>query len=172
MMRPLLLAAITALTATLASEDAAAKTACGKASWYALTSMTANGEWADPTAMTAAHKSLPFGTMTKVTNLRNGRSVVVRINDRGPFIKGRIIDLTKAAAAELGFVGSGWTEVMITVDEKDAARKLRSPCGRTAKTPEAKPATPTENPARQKSASLNAGKRPSLLQRIFRGRTN
>lgn len=169
-MRPLLLTAIIAAATTLAGEDAAAKTACGKASWYALTSMTANGEWADPTAMTAAHKSLPFGTMTKVTNLRNGKSVVVRINDRGPFIKGRIIDLTKAAAAELGFVGSGWTEVRITVDEKDAAKKLRSPCGQTAaKTPAAKP---TENPARQTSASLETDKRPSLLQRIFRGRAN
>ncbi|MEP3276012.1 MAG: septal ring lytic transglycosylase RlpA family protein [Stappiaceae bacterium] len=171
-MRPLILALGIAATAIFATHEARAKTACGKASWYALTSMTANGEWADPTAMTAAHKSLPFGTMTKVTNLRNGRTVTVRINDRGPFIKGRIIDLTKAAAAELGFVGNGWTEVMITVDGKDAAKKLRAPCGQTAQKPNETPVTPAAKPAGQKSASLETNKRPTLLQRFFRGRAN
>jgi rare lipoprotein A len=55
--------------------------------------------------MTAAHRSLPFGTMVRVTHRRSGRSVVVRINDRGPFVRGRVIDLTPAAARELGFSG-------------------------------------------------------------------
>ena len=64
---------------------------------------TASGEPFVPTKLTAAHRTLPFGTMVRVTNLRNGRSVVVRINDRGPYTKGRIIDLTPAAAAELKF---------------------------------------------------------------------
>jgi len=59
----------------------------------------------DPRAMTAAHRTIPFGTMVTVVNRRNGRQIVVRINDRGPFIKGRIIDLTPAGAAALGFTG-------------------------------------------------------------------
>jgi rare lipoprotein A len=66
---------------------------------------TANGEHANPRELTAAHRSLPFGTRVRVTNKRNGRSVTVRINDRGPFIRGRIIDLTPAAARRLGFSG-------------------------------------------------------------------
>jgi rare lipoprotein A len=66
---------------------------------------TADGERASPSAMNAAHRTLPFGTMVRVTNDRNGRSVVVRINDRGPFVAGRVIDLTPAAAGALGFSG-------------------------------------------------------------------
>lgn len=65
----------------------------------------------NPAAMTAAHRSLPFGSKIKVTNQRNGKSVVVRINDRGPFIKGRVIDLSKAAANQLGFIRSGHTKI-------------------------------------------------------------
>jgi rare lipoprotein A len=84
---------------------------CGRASWYALTSKTASGERMNPSAMTAAHRSLPFGTKLKVTNKRNGKSVVVRVNDRGPFIKGRVLDLSKGAAGKLGFIGSGHTSV-------------------------------------------------------------
>ena len=66
---------------------------------------TANGERARPDGMTAAHRTLPFGTMVQVTNRRSGRSVVVRINDRGPFVRGRVIDVTPAAARALGFSG-------------------------------------------------------------------
>lgn len=66
---------------------------------------TANGEHARASGLTAAHRSLPFGTMVRVTNQRSGRSVVVRINDRGPFIRGRVIDVTPAAAHVLGFSG-------------------------------------------------------------------
>jgi len=66
---------------------------------------TANGETARASGLTAAHRSLPFGTMVRVTNQRSGRSVVVRINDRGPFIPGRVIDVTPAAARALGFSG-------------------------------------------------------------------
>jgi rare lipoprotein A len=84
---------------------------CGSASWYALTSKTASGERMNPSAMTAAHRSLPFGTKIKVKNQKNGKEIVVRINDRGPFIKGRVIDLSKAAAAKLGFVGAGHTKI-------------------------------------------------------------
>jgi rare lipoprotein A len=66
---------------------------------------TANGERALASGLTAAHRSLPFGTLVRVTNQRTGRSVVVRINDRGPFVRGRVIDVTPAAAHALGFSG-------------------------------------------------------------------
>jgi len=66
---------------------------------------TANGETARASHMTAAHRSLPFGTLVKVTHNHTGKSVVVRINDRGPFVNGRVIDLTPAAASALGFSG-------------------------------------------------------------------
>jgi rare lipoprotein A len=72
---------------------------------------TANGEYASPRGLTAAHRSLPFGTRVRVTNRSNGRSVVVRINDRGPFVRGRIIDLTPAGAHALGFSGLARVEV-------------------------------------------------------------
>ena len=78
----------------------------GIASIYAYKGeKTANGQRANPDGLTAAHKTLPFGTMVKVTNKKNGRTVVVRINDRGPFVRGRIIDITPAAAQTLGFDG-------------------------------------------------------------------
>ena len=92
----------------------AASAQCGKASWYALTSKTASGERMNPAALTAAHRTLPFGTKLKVTNQRNGKTVVVRINDRGPFVKGRVIDLSKAAARQLDFIRSGHTAICLT----------------------------------------------------------
>ena len=90
----------------------------GKASWYAMTSRTASGERASPNTMTAAHRTLSFGTHIKVTNLRNGRSVVLCVNDRGPFVRGRVVDVTKKAARKLGFLRSGWTQVRIDVTGK------------------------------------------------------
>lgn len=107
-MAGLLLAA--GMVSFVAVDEATAKQ-CGSASWYALTSITASGERMNPSAMTAAHRSLPFGSMVTVTNLKNGRSVTVRINDRGPFIRGRVIDLSKAAARKLGFIRAGHTKV-------------------------------------------------------------
>jgi rare lipoprotein A len=86
----------------------------GHASWYALHSRTASGEMMNPSELTAAHRSLPFGSRVLVENLSNGRSVVVRINDRGPFVKGRIIDVSKAAASSLGMLGSGTIKVRIS----------------------------------------------------------
>jgi rare lipoprotein A len=74
---------------------------------------TANGEYAFASALTAAHRSLPFGTMVEVTNTQTGRSVVVRINDRGPFVSGRVIDLTPAGARAIG--SSGLASVRLTV---------------------------------------------------------
>ena len=87
----------------------------GHASWYSLpANTTANGERMNPNELTAAHRSLPFGTRVLVENLTNGRSVVVRINDRGPFIGGRIIDLSKAAAASIGMLNAGTAKVRVT----------------------------------------------------------
>src|SRR5271166_4672846 len=83
----------------------------GIASVYSEGSKTASGERLSPGALTAAHRTLPFGTMVRVTNRSSGRSVVVRINDRGPFVRGRIIDLTPAAARALGFSGLANVEV-------------------------------------------------------------
>jgi rare lipoprotein A len=84
----------------------AAAAQSGIASVYSYKSgRTASGERAHPAGLTAAHRSLPFGTKVRVTNRRNGHSVVVRINDRGPFVRGRVIDVTPAAARSLGFSG-------------------------------------------------------------------
>jgi rare lipoprotein A len=90
----------------------------GQASWYGpgfYGNRTANGEVFRPGAFTAAHRSLPFGTRVRVTNLDNGRSTVVRINDRGPFHGGRIIDLAHGAAGELGVTASGLAQVRLEV---------------------------------------------------------
>lgn len=90
--------------------------AIGKASYYANRfhgRTTANGETFDMKEFTAAHRSLPFGTIVRVTNLNNGKMVFVKINDRGPYIKNRIIDLSKAAAKQLDLVDSGVGRVKI-----------------------------------------------------------
>jgi len=90
----------------------------GQASWYGPNfhgKTTSSQEVFDMYDMTAAHKSLPFGTYVMVTNLDNGRSVKVRINDRGPFIRGRVIDLSYAAAKVLGMVGTGVVPVRIEI---------------------------------------------------------
>ena len=90
----------------------------GIASYYGYDgsgNRTASGQRFNPEGMTAAHRSLPFGTQVRVTNTRNGRSVVVRINDRGPFIRGRVIDLSAGAARILGMMGSGVAPVHIEV---------------------------------------------------------
>jgi rare lipoprotein A len=87
-----------------------------KASWYGPGfhgQKTANGEVYDQMSYTAAHKSLKFGTLLKITNIKNNKSVVVRINDRGPYIGGRDLDLSKAAALELGFVRKGVAKIKV-----------------------------------------------------------
>lgn len=87
----------------------------GWASYYKSGYRTANGERFLPMGMTAAHKNLPFGTKLKVTNLRNGKSVVVRVNDRGPFIRGRVLDLSLGAARVIGLTASGVGKISFTV---------------------------------------------------------
>ena len=91
-------------------------TQSGKASWYGRRfhgKTTASGEVFDQRLMTAAHKTLPLGSRARVINLTNGNSVEVTINDRGPFVPGRIIDLSRAAAHELGFLESGLAQVRV-----------------------------------------------------------
>ena len=88
----------------------------GVASWYGPGfegNLTANGEVFDTSKLTAAHQTLPFDTLVRVTNLENGLAVVVRINDRGPFVGGRIIDLSRAAAERLDMIGSGTARVRL-----------------------------------------------------------
>jgi rare lipoprotein A len=87
----------------------------GLASFYWQPQRVASGGWFNPNAMTAAHKTLPFGTRVRVTHLGNGRSVDVRINDRGPYVRGRIIDLSKAAAGAIGLHRQGVARVRVTV---------------------------------------------------------
>jgi rare lipoprotein A len=87
----------------------------GNASYYQHGKRTANGEAFNAYGYTAAHRTLPFGTRVRVTNKQNGRSVVVRVNDRGPFIAGREIDVSRGAAEALGMVGSGVAPVHIEV---------------------------------------------------------
>jgi rare lipoprotein A len=87
----------------------------GLASWYGESQMTASGERFDRHALTAAHRTFRFGTRVRVTNQRNGRSVIVRINDRGPYSHNRIIDLSEAAARELHMVDAGVVPVTLQV---------------------------------------------------------
>jgi rare lipoprotein A len=103
-----------ALALSVVALPVAASAQSGIASVYVYSGHhTASGEAMAPGALTAAHRTLPFGTMVRVTNNRTGRSVVVRINDRGPFVAGRVIDLSPAAAQVLGF--SGLTQVTLDV---------------------------------------------------------
>ncbi|MGH6969138.1 MAG: septal ring lytic transglycosylase RlpA family protein [Stellaceae bacterium] len=99
----------------------------GVASWYGgpMFHQTANGEKFQPDALAAASRTLPFNTHVRVTNLRNGRSVVVRINDRGPYVRGRTIDLTPEAAAKLHMVRNGLAPVYIEIVRNDTAVAAR-----------------------------------------------
>jgi rare lipoprotein A len=85
------------------------------ASFYDTGQRTANGEWFNPEAFTAAHRTLPFNTRVRVTNLANGRSTVVRINDRGPYVAGRCLDLSRAAFRAIASLGAGVANVKYEV---------------------------------------------------------
>lgn len=107
------------VTMLLASQSLAMGVQQGKASYYHYNSpkvrLTANGEKFDSNKLTAAHKTLPFGTKVKVTNLKNNKSIIVMINDRGPFIKSRVIDVTKHGAEKLDFIKLGVVPVKLEV---------------------------------------------------------
>ncbi len=90
-----------------------AKDFSGKASWYQMGKRTASGARYNPDGLTAAHRSLPFGTRLKVTNLRNGKTVHVTVNDRGPFTGGRVLDVSRGAARHLGMISAGVTRVKV-----------------------------------------------------------
>ncbi len=103
---------------TLAGANDGVKVAFGKASYYSKSAnrhLTASGERHYSDSMVCAHKSYPFGTLLKVTNLRNGEEVIVKVNDRGPFVKGRIIDLSFGAAKKIGIIAAGIVEVKVEV---------------------------------------------------------
>jgi len=110
---------ILAAFATVGSQDQAmaASSECGKASWYKMGHTTASGEKMNADALAGAHPTLPFGTKVRVQNLGNGKSVTIRINDRGPFVGGRVIDVTRAAAKSLGMIRAGVARVKVTVVE-------------------------------------------------------
>jgi len=108
--------AVTDSAATEPSFQVASTTLRGRASWYGPKfhgQRTASGEVFNQWAKTAAHKSLPLGTRVRVTNLRNGESIVVRINDRGPYVAGRIIDLSRGAARAIGMGGTAPVRVQV-----------------------------------------------------------
>jgi rare lipoprotein A len=109
----------------------------GIASWYGGRDgfegkPTASGEIYDSSRLTAAHRELPLGSIVDVTNLENGKTVRVRINDRGPFVFGRVIDLSRAAAGEIGLIGPGIGSVRLTVVTPAAPEEIVSPTGRWA----------------------------------------
>ena len=106
-----LAAAFVLSTTTLSSISEASQT--GMASYYKSGKRTANGERFNPHGLTAAHRTLPFGTRVLVTNLKNGKSVIVRINDRGPFTRGRVIDLSLGAAKVVDLTASGVAKVKV-----------------------------------------------------------
>lgn len=99
---------------------------CGKAAWYDLSGKTASGERSNGSVLAAAHRTLPFGTKVRVENLANGREVIVRVNDRGPFAGGRVIDVTRAAAEELGMIKAGIAKVRVSV--VDGKTRLDDTC--------------------------------------------
>ena len=121
-MKPHFFAALVsaALIAPVSFNGAAhAQSWTGKASFYSHGTRTASGAKFQPGALTAAHRSLPFGTVLRVTNLTNQRSITVTVNDRGPFIRGRILDVSSGAADALGFRGAGVTQVRIETIERN-----------------------------------------------------
>jgi rare lipoprotein A len=124
----LLPAAATQADLVRARQDEAAFRQVGVASWYGPGfhgRKTASGERFDQNDLTAAHRKLPLGSEVKVTNLANGRSVTVAINDRGPYAKGRVLDLSKAAARKLGMVEDGVAKVRIEATRRQLAAPER-----------------------------------------------
>ena len=149
-------------TAVMLPLDLAKAGQVGHASWYALYSRTASGEMMNPSELTAAHRSLPFGTKVLVENLNNGRTVVVRINDRGPFIGGRIIDLSKAAAANIGMIDSGVAKVRVTHAGGGALEALGRATSEAAKAAQEKKAQ-TAKPQQAKAATSGGSQKAKPL---------
>ena len=147
--------------------EAALELERGKASWYGTQfhgRATASGETYDKYALTAAHKTLPFGTIVRVRSVKLGREVDVRINDRGPFVAGRVIDVSEAAAEALGLVGAGVLEVSLNVAEATAQEVLDSvnamPSRASKKSRTAKAST-----ARKSGKSSASARQPKVAAR-------
>ena len=124
----------------------------GVASWYGRDfhgKLTANGEHYDMHALSAAHKTLPLPTLVRVTNLENGRSVVVRVNDRGPFVKSRLIDLSYAAAKALGYAEKGTTRVRVQALDSGTAYAAAPASQRPSAPPPVEPAPSTRRVANE-----------------------
>ena len=117
---------VTPLPEEADGEEQDANPETGRASWYDLASVTASGEVMDASALTAAHRTLALGTKVRVENLDNGRAVVVRINDRGPFAKNRIIDLSKEAASRLDMIEDGVALVAVTPVGSEVAINVKA----------------------------------------------
>jgi rare lipoprotein A len=136
----------------------------GNASWYGIEfhqKKTANGERFDMSAMTAAHKTLPFGTKVCVRSLVNGKEVLVRINDRGPYAAGRVIDLSRAAAEQIGLTGLGIKQVALSVIDRKEQR-----CGGVSDVAAPDPAVdPPPPPARRKAPAASGSKPINARQR-------
>ena len=137
----------------------------GKASWYKMGTRTANGERYDPMGITAAHPSLPFDTKVRVTNPKNGKSVVVRINDRGPFTGGRIIDLSQGAAQKINLVRAGVAKVSIEVLGTAAPVETASVEPAVASEAEPEPAVAEAQPVRDEPLLLMAERRMGMSSR-------
>lgn len=143
----------------------------GKASWYGSRfhgRATASGETYDKYELTAAHKTLPFGTVVRVRSVKLGREVDVRINDRGPFAPGRVIDVSEAAARALGLVGAGVLEVSLNVADAAFQEALDSVKAIPAKTPKAiKVAKRTKTSKMAKASNTSkAAKKPTSAKAV------
>lgn len=126
--RPALRASACVLAMAL-GEPAFALTQCGEASWYDHAGRrSASGGTVDPATLTAAHRTIAFGSKVSVENLENGRSVVVTIDDRGPFTDGRIIDVSRAAAEQLDIIHDGVAQVRISTIETKVKKASAKDC--------------------------------------------
>ena len=168
-MRAKMIAVALVATAAILPLDLAEADQVGHASWYALYSRTASGEMMNPSELTAAHRSLPFGTRVLVENLNTGRSVVVRINDRGPFIGGRIIDLSKAAAASIGMIDSGVAKVRVTTPGGGAIAALgesesNTKSGGSLAAVDKAETTAVDNPAKGEAAAPRISAKPKTAK--------
>lgn len=149
----------------------------GVSSWYGKEfhgKPTASGEPFDMYDLTAAHRTLPLGSRCKVTNLENGRQTVLKINDRGPFVKGRILDCSYGAAQRLGFAGKGLAKVRIEVLETGRGRPSgRIPAGETLVAPAGPPARVLDGSYTvQVGAFLNADNAVRLRDRLKEGHSD
>ena len=121
-------AAVRKHTRVASRKDAGVKTAShGVASFYTEGTKTASGEKFNTMEMTAAHPTLPFGTKLRVTNVASGQSVTVRVNDRGPYIRGRVVDVSYSAADALGMVGKGVAKVKLDVVQEGSEARMGRP---------------------------------------------